>query len=792
MPTVSPESLIGYSNVQKGDIDSAFAEINSLNSNINSVNHYFTFAKEELENVDTDLQDQIDSLDSKFKFEFQSLTDADVSLTGSISANEAIVDAAINSLTHTDDSLYDKIDSLDAYMSAAVTSLTLVDTAIALDFSQTKTDIQADLLSLNDVDNSFNTDLNNNIASFNGKITSLTTADNSILNKIQLTNGNFNNDIAALVAKDTALALNDANLNVAIVSLTGEYNAYVINNNTRQTGIEQDITNNYGEFITARDSLFRNDSIFHETLDAALISISTDVTSLQSVDERLQIDIDSNYSLFLKTTADFNFVDSTIQDKLDTYINSINVEITDLHTTDDSLFSLINHNYSIFVVDRQNLWDVDSALQLQLDGITTDLGGNVTSLSDMDSILDEKIASNYSIFEVARDLLEAKDDDLQTQLDTMFSTFSAGIASLNDMDTSQNNKLTALETDINNITTDISGRVQAEIDDKVSDALFQSVKASLETADNSIFDSLATKVNAALQADLDDAQNDAIDDKVDLVVYDQKVEELTAMNHTWEQRFRAAEEFIRVMLATYTITNPNTSNTFLFTGALQNINPGTPLMTLDLVEVPNIDNNGIDSTKWGLDLRLSDYGYNTFTGTISAVAGGVTYNLSKSDFDSILRKKILPIPSSRSGNDSWNTSIPLPVIINYKSYSGMNVFPITLNSTLFTTLTTKVRLVRKVASSNTAWGLVLKMSDYEYNNFTGTITADVGGTVYTLVKADFSAATREGTLVINNSRDGSNWNSVTTSFSILYKDTGNNTLDTISFTNLIFSSLPTA
>jgi hypothetical protein len=370
----------------------------------------------------------------------------------------------------------------------------------------------------------------------------------------------------------------------------------------------------------------------------------------------------------------------------------------------------------------------------------------------------------------------------------MFSTFSAGITSLNDMDTSQNNKLTALETDIDNITTDISGRVQAEIDDKVSDAIFQTMKASLETADSSIFASLATKVNAALQADLDDAQNDAIDTKVDLVVYNQKVEELTEMNYTWEQRFRAAEEFIRVMLATYTITNPNTTNTFLFTGALQNINPGAPLMNLDLVEVSG------NTSQWGLDLRLSDYGYNTFTGTISAVAGGVTYTLSKSDFDSTLRKNILTIPSSRSGDAAWNTaSVPLPVIINYNSYSGMNVFSITLNSTLFTTLTTPVRVVRKVVHSSTAWGLVLKMSDYEYNNFTGTITADVGGITYNLVKANFSAATREYTLVVPNSRDGSNWSaSVTLPFSILYKDTGNNVLHTISFDSSLFSSLATA
>jgi hypothetical protein len=788
MGTVSNDNLIGFSNLQKDEIDSAFGELNTINYNITSVNNFFSLSKTDLENADTDINDGINSLDSKFNDAFISLTDVDNSIYSLIRYDELSMNAVIVSLTAVDNSLSSVINANHLFMEAEIDSLNEVDASLFSVFNAAKAEIELNIISLATIDTTFSNTINANIISINNDITSLTAADTSILNKINVANGSFNNDIAGLQTADAALVLSDAQINASIVSLTGTYNQYVTENNTRQTEIETDITNNYTEFTTAKLSLITVDSVFNSSLDSAVLSIDYVVNSLQDIDDALLIAINSNHSLFLYTTSQFNEVDAGLQASLDDNVDSINTELTDLHEKNLSLISLVDHNYSIFEETRIDLFTFDTQLSIQLASVISNLDYNVASLNAVDDSLTELIESNYSIFSDARNLLEAEDTDLQNQLDSMTSIFDADIVSLTAFNTSQNNTITALETDITGITNDISGRVQAEINAKVSNAIFEELKTDLEAEDSEIRAILATKVNAALQADLDDGQNDAIDTKVDLTVYNAKVEELTAMNHTWEERFRAAEEFIRVMLATYTITNPNTNNIFSFSGALQNINPGTPLMTLDLVETAN-------NNSWGLDLRLSEYGYNTFTGSIVAViGGGVAYTLTKSNFDSTNRKNILTLSSSRSGNAAWNTSgVALPVDLIYKSYSGMNIFTITLNSTLFTTLTTPVRVVRKVASSSTAWGLVLKMSDYEYNNFTGSIVADVGGVTYTLAKSDFSAATREYTLVVPNSRDGSNWSaSVTLPFNILYKDTGNNVISTISFSSSLFSSLSTA
>jgi hypothetical protein len=100
-----------------------------------------------------------------------------------------------------------------------------------------------------------------------------------------------------------------------------------------------------------------------------------------------------------------------------------------------------------------------------------------------------------------------------------------------------------------------------------------------------------------------------------------------------------------------------------------------------------VNKTAVSATDWGLVLQLSDYGYNTFTGSIVAVVGGVTYTLNKSNFNAMTRMATLAIPNSRSGSN-WSSSIALPFDIIYKSYGGNNIYTVAFTASNFSLLTT--------------------------------------------------------------------------------------------------------
>jgi hypothetical protein len=196
--------------------------------------------------------------------------------------------------------------------------------------------------------------------------------------------------------------------------------------------------------------------------------------------------------------------------------------------------------------------------------------------------------------------VEGRASDLESiKLDAR--TFDEKMALVDAKDAEQDIRLTKVEGRVSTLETDLSTRVQAEIDDKVSQVVFDSVKAQLENTDSTLAAALATKVAATVQVQVDDAQNALINSKVAQADYDVKVAaidakdgeqdvRLTALeadkvnvveyvadkavlsdkDYFLENRFLAIYEFIQAMLNTYCITKPD-GNLYEFTAELQKL-----------------------------------------------------------------------------------------------------------------------------------------------------------------------------------------------------------------------------
>lgn len=121
----------------------------------------------------------------------------------------------------------------------------------------------------------------------------------------------------------------------------------------------------------------------------------------------------------------------------------------------------------------------------------------------------------------------------------------------------------AVEARATALESDIAGRVQAEINAKVAQATYDALAAELRNADSALTAAVATKVAITAQAAIDSAQDAAIASKKALSEYQAEKAALDAKD-------AAIEEFIRILLQTYSITKPN-GQPYSYTGSVQNL-----------------------------------------------------------------------------------------------------------------------------------------------------------------------------------------------------------------------------
>ena len=99
---------------------------------------------------------------------------------------------------------------------------------------------------------------------------------------------------------------------------------------------------------------------------------------------------------------------------------------------------------------------------------------------------------------------------LQATVAANAATANAALATVNTTLSSHDSRLTTAEGKITALETDIAGRVETEINSKVSQVVFDSLASELRNADSALTSAVATKVASVTQAAVDQAQNDLI------------------------------------------------------------------------------------------------------------------------------------------------------------------------------------------------------------------------------------------------------------------------------------------
>lgn len=200
-------------------------------------------------------------------------------------------------------------------------------------------------------------------------------------------------------------------------------------------------------------------------------------------------------------------------------------------------------------------------------------------LTDVEAVAASKVAQSTYIAKVAA--IDAKDVEQDGRLGDVEvlaaskvdqSAYDMKMTALESADAAAVARLDALETDI-------AGRVQDAIDDKVAQGVFDSLADELRSADSALTAALATKVAATTQSAVDAAQNAIITQKADITSLNSAVASVNASivsldnakvsKNQYNAKVAALEEFIQLMLKTYTITLPNNS-TYSYTGNFQN------------------------------------------------------------------------------------------------------------------------------------------------------------------------------------------------------------------------------
>jgi hypothetical protein len=215
-------------------------------------------------------------------------------------------------------------------------------------------------------------------------------------------------------------------------------------------------------------------------------------------------------------------------------------------------------------------------------------------LAGLDTLVASKLAiSTYSSKMAALDSKDAEHDSRLSAVEGVAASkvaqaaYDAKLALVDAKDAEHDGRLSAVEGRATALEGDISGRVQAAIDEKVAQTVFDSLASELRSADSALTAALATKVAATTQASVDAAQNAIINTKASIAGVNNALQGLSNYVNSqvtrldgvdaskvaavdYQAKVDALEEFIGVLLQTYTITKP-AGGSYEYTGVKQNL-----------------------------------------------------------------------------------------------------------------------------------------------------------------------------------------------------------------------------
>ena len=319
----------------------------------------------------------------------------------------------------------------------------------------------------------------------------------------------------------------------------------------------------------------------------------------------------------------------------------------------------------------------------QITNLETNLTNHINAYDSKVEALDEKDAEHDATIAGLQDALQlavtnvtesiegldadnAAQDTLISGLRSDVDTHTSQIGDIVSANVTQDGLLSGLRTDVDAVTgrvttleTDISTRVQNEINDKVATVTFDLLAAELRNADSDLATAIATKVATTVQQQTDEAQDALINSKVAQEVFDATVATVSDQVGTVDNRILAVEEFVRILLATYPISKTinGVTSAYDYTGALQAL-PVTP-------EPFTFLDKATSGSNTVFTLQFTDYGLNAFKGELLALNASLATIATYTAADVNGEKKLtVTVP----------TSAAKPLRFRMTSLSGADVF----------------------------------------------------------------------------------------------------------------------
>ena len=384
--------------------------------------------------------------------------------------------------------------------------------------------------------------------------------------------------ITSVINRTTALESRASTIEQTAQTQRSDFGKHVADQNTRDINQEGRLT-----------TLESASSLTNSTHNAYVVLNNAKNGDQDSHISKLESDVAANLLTFQQTVNTLNTTDGLINTHLtliDSNITTTNTTATTFRKTYDSYIAA---NDILNTAQDTRLTTVENDVSAFHTAYEVDKTNVAKDLSDFHGA--------YDSYTQANDALNTTQDGrltlVETKAETSKQNFEAYIASntsgntttsnviaankseydayveLNDAkNQEQDDRLDGVETRLEAIDTNIIGRVDDAINSKVATTTFELLANELRNADSALSITLATKVATTVQVATDLAQDAKIDARVLTTDYNAYTTSDINTNKLNEIKIAAMEQFIRTLLATYTIKN-GSDQTYVYKGYAQ-------------------------------------------------------------------------------------------------------------------------------------------------------------------------------------------------------------------------------